>query len=134
MERAYFPWIGALHVLLDSLIDRDADLEAGRHSLLDHYTSAEEAAARLSDIAARALEATELMPESIQHAMILAAMTSFYLSAPCASAPGAALVSERVLESMGALATPAMVVLRARRAAERLIGGSDAAPVPQPVG
>ncbi|HEY4896999.1 MAG TPA: DUF2600 family protein [Solirubrobacteraceae bacterium] len=125
MERAYFPWIGALHVLLDSLIDRDADAETGHHSLVDHYESAEEAASRLSTIAARALQATELVPESIQHAMILAAMTSFYLSAPCARSPAAALATERVLDTMGTLATPTMVVLRARRAAGRLIGGED---------
>ena len=37
MESAYFPWIGALHVLLDSLIDRAADAQTGQHSLVDHY-------------------------------------------------------------------------------------------------
>ena len=132
MERAYFPWIGALHVLLDSLIDRDADVATGHHSLLDHYASAEEAAARLGAIADRALQATRLVPESITHAIILAAMTSFYLSAPCATAPGAVLVTERVLETMGALARPAMLVLRARRLAGRLIGGDGDDPAPQP--
>ena len=124
-EGAYFPWIGALHVLLDSLIDRAHDIEAGQHSLIDHYASAEEAASRLSAIAARAMRATELLPESIQHAMILAAMTSFYLSAPATSTPGALLAAQRVLEAMGALARPTMAVLRARRAAGRLLAGGS---------
>jgi tetraprenyl-beta-curcumene synthase len=124
MERAYFPWIGALHVLLDSLIDRAVDIEAGQHSLVGHYTSAEEAATRLSAIAARAMQATELVPAGNQHALILAAMTSFYLSAPCASAPGTCSVAQQVLESMGAFATPTMAVLRARRRAGRLLGGT----------
>jgi tetraprenyl-beta-curcumene synthase len=127
MDRAYFPWIGALHVLLDSLIDRDADVESGHHCLVDHYGSVEEAASRLSSIAARALQATELVPESLQHAMIVAAMTSFYLSSPCASGPGAALVTTGVLETMGALTTPTMLVLRARRTAERLFSGGSGA-------
>ncbi|HLL91543.1 MAG TPA: DUF2600 family protein [Solirubrobacteraceae bacterium] len=122
MESAYFPWIGALHVLLDSLIDRAADAQTGQHSLVDHYASVEEAAARLSAIAARALQATEAVPESVQHTVILAAMTSFYLSAPCASAPDACLVARQVLETMGTVAKPTMVVLRARRAAGRLLG------------
>lgn len=120
LESAYFPWIGALHVLLDSLIDRAADIQSGQHSLVDHYTSIEEAAARMSAIAARAVRATEMISESLQHAMILAAMTSFYVSAPRASAPDAEPIARRVLEAMGSLAVPTMVVLRARRAAHGL--------------
>jgi tetraprenyl-beta-curcumene synthase len=126
-ERAYFPWIGALHVLLDSLIDRHDDIEAGQHCLIDHYVSAEETASRLSTIAARAMRATELLPKSVQHATILAAMASFYLSAPATSTPGAFLAGQRVLETMGTLATPTMAVLRARRTAGRLLAGTDAA-------
>jgi tetraprenyl-beta-curcumene synthase len=121
LERAYFPWIGSLHVLLDSLIDRAADLEAGHHSLVDHYSSIEEMATRLSAIATRALQATGTLSDSIQHTMILAAMTSFYLSARSASATQLRPVTAQVLEAMGTLATPTMLVLRARRAAESLL-------------
>jgi tetraprenyl-beta-curcumene synthase len=117
METAYFPWIGALHLLLDSLVDRAADEEAGHHSLVEHYASTEETASRLGAIASRALQATETVPQGIQHAMILAAMTSFYLSAPGIAAQGTPLIAQRVLEAMGALANPAMAVLRARRIA-----------------
>jgi tetraprenyl-beta-curcumene synthase len=124
LERAYFPWIGALHVLLDSLIDRTADVQSHRHSLVEHYTSVEEAASRVSAIAERAVQTTEMVPQSIQHALILAGMTSFYLSAPCASDPDASPITQRVLETMGALAAPTMVVQRARRAAERMLGRS----------
>ncbi len=123
-ERAYFPWIGALHVLLDSLIDRHDDIEAGQHCLIDHYASAEETAARLSAIAARAMRATELLPKSVQHATILAAMSSFYLSAPTTSTPAALIPAQRVLETMGTLAAPTMAVLRARRATGRLLAGA----------
>lgn len=120
-ENAYFPWIGALHVLLDSLADRSDDIEAGHHCLVDHYASAEEAASRLGAIAARAMRATERLPKNIQHAMILTAMSSFYLSAPSSSTPAAFPAAERVLETMGILVTPTMTVLRARRAADRLL-------------
>jgi tetraprenyl-beta-curcumene synthase len=126
-EGAYFPWIGALQLLLDSMIDRSHDIEAGQHCLIDHYSSAEETASRLSAIAARAMRATELLPKSIQHSMILAAMTSFYLSAPVTSTPGAFLAAQRVLETMGALAAPTMAVLRTRRAAGRLLAGAGTA-------
>jgi tetraprenyl-beta-curcumene synthase len=124
-ESAYFPWIGALQVLLDSLIDRSEDIAAGQHCLIDHYGSAEEAATRLSTIAARAMRAAELLPKGIQHAMILTAMTSFYRSAPATSTPGAFLATQRLQETMGALATPTMAVLRARRAVDRWTSSSD---------
>ncbi|MHB8240593.1 MAG: DUF2600 family protein [Solirubrobacteraceae bacterium] len=123
LEQAYFPWIGALHVLLDSLIDRAVDIEAGHHSLVDHYASVEEAATRLGAIAARAVHATEMLSDGIQHAMILAAMTSFYLSAPSVEIRWRP-VAAQVLEAMGAMATPTMVVLRARRAAGRPWGST----------
>jgi tetraprenyl-beta-curcumene synthase len=119
-ESAYFPWIGALHILLDSLIDRGEDAATGQHCLVDHYVSAEEAAVRMSVIATRATLATELLPQSAEHATILAAMTSFYLSSPTASAPGASPAAERVRRSMGAIAAPTMVVLKARRAVDGL--------------
>jgi tetraprenyl-beta-curcumene synthase len=125
-ERAYFPWIGALHVLLDSLIDRHDDIATGQHCLIDHYDSAEETAARLSAIAARAMRATELLPQSVQHATILAAMSSFYLSAPSTSTPGTLIPAQRVRETMGALAAPTMVVLRTRRATSRLLAEAGA--------
>jgi len=119
-HEAYFPWISALHVLLDSLIDRAQDVEHGDHNLIDNYSSSAEAAHRLEWIAARAVHAADRLPDGTRHALIVAAMTSLYLSAPTASAPDAALVARRVLGSMGPLATPTMAVLRARRAADRL--------------
>jgi tetraprenyl-beta-curcumene synthase len=119
-QDAYFPWIGALHVLLDSLIDRVADLDAGHHSLVGHYASREEAASRLRTIASRSIQATEMLRGGSQHAVILAAMTSFYLSAPLASTPAAELAARQIGETMGALTTPTMVVFGARRAVARL--------------
>jgi hypothetical protein len=62
-----------------------------------------------------------VLPHAYNHAMILAAMACFYLSEPQASAPDARLAKKQVLASMGTLATPTMAVLRARRAAGRLL-------------
>ncbi|HSZ14653.1 MAG TPA: DUF2600 family protein [Solirubrobacteraceae bacterium] len=129
---AYFPWVSALHVLLDSLVDRTKDLEHGHHNLIDHYTSPAEAAQRLSWIAARAVQAAEALPDGARHAMIVAAMTSFYLSMQTTAAPGTLLATERVLEAMGELATPTMTVLRARHAAARLLAGARPDDVPLP--
>jgi tetraprenyl-beta-curcumene synthase len=120
MEAAYFPWIGALHVLLDSLIDLPEDIDAGQHSLVDHYASPEEIASRLQAISAQAVQSIEALPSSTQHGIILAAMTSFYLSDRQASSANARLAREEILATMGDLAAPTMLILGARRKASRL--------------
>lgn len=121
LDDAYYPWIGALHTLLDSLIDRDEDATVpGQRSLLDYYSSPVEAAARLEMIARQAVRRATHLPHARSHAMILAAMASLYLSDPQASKPDARLAKQRVLAAMGGLATPSMAVLRARRVASRL--------------
>lgn len=116
-QKAYSPWISALHVLLDSLVDRAKDLEHGHHNLIDHYSSPSEAAHRLGWIATRAMHAAEALPDGARHTLILAAMASFYLSASTSAAPGTILAAQRVLETMGTFATPTMAVLKVRRAA-----------------
>jgi tetraprenyl-beta-curcumene synthase len=121
-QEAYSPWVSALHVLLDSLIDRARDLEHGHHNLIDHYSSPAEAAHRLGWIAARAMRGAEALPDGARHALIVAAMTSLYLSAPATSTPGEVLAEQRVLEMMGAVTTPTMAVLKVRRAAGRVLG------------
>ncbi len=121
---AYYPWIGALHTLLDSLIDLDEDRAApGQRSLLDYYASPTETAARLEMIARHAVRHTVLLADAPNHAMILAAMASFYLSDPQASTPEARLAKKQVLAAIGGLAAPTMLVMRARRAADLLTVG-----------
>jgi tetraprenyl-beta-curcumene synthase len=124
-HNAYFPWISALHVLLDSLVDRAKDLEHGHHNLIDHYASPAEAAHRMGWIAARAVHGAETLPNGTHHALIVAAMSSFYLSAPATATPGVLPAAQRVLETMGGLAAPTMAVLRARRASSRLLAGAS---------
>lgn len=120
-EAAYYPWISALHVLLDSLVDRAHDSEHGHHNLIEHYSSPAEAASRLEWIATRAMRAAEALPDGARHALIVAAMTSFYLSTPRASRPSVAIPATRILRAIGDLATPTMAVFGARRMAGRLL-------------
>ncbi|MGO9321653.1 MAG: DUF2600 family protein [Solirubrobacteraceae bacterium] len=118
LEVAYYPWIGALHTLLDSLIDHQEDTAApGQRSLIDYYASPAETAARLEMIAVQAVRHASMLPHAHNHAMILAAMASFYLSDPQASTPDARLAKKQVLATMGKLAAPTMLVMRARHAA-----------------
>jgi len=114
IARAYFPWIGALHLLLDSLIDRKDDVQAGRYSLVEHYASPRELAGRLGAITAEALRAARALPHGEQHELILAAMASFYLTQPAASSPAGALARAEILATLGERAVPTMCLFRVR--------------------
>jgi tetraprenyl-beta-curcumene synthase len=124
IERAYFPWIGALHLLLDSLIDRADDVRAGRHSLVEHYASPRELADRLQAISVQALRAVKALPNSAEHELILAAMASFYLSQPAARTPAAAPAKAEILATLGERATVAMWLFRVREGRRGRRGGS----------
>jgi tetraprenyl-beta-curcumene synthase len=113
-EQAYFPWIGALHLLLDSLIDQAEDVRDGRFSLVEHYASPEQLAERLQAISAEALRASEALPNGRQHGLILAAMASFYLTQPQASAPDGAPARAEILATLGERTAPAMWLFRLR--------------------
>jgi tetraprenyl-beta-curcumene synthase len=115
IDRAYFPWAGALHVLLDSLVDQPADASSGHCSLVALYARPEEAAARLGAIATAAFASARTLRQGTRHAAILAAMSAHYLSAPTAQLPHAVLARERVLAAGGGLTGSALAMMRGRR-------------------
>jgi tetraprenyl-beta-curcumene synthase len=119
LEAAYFPWIGSLHTLLDSLIDRREDAAAGQCSLLDYYASPQDAAMGLARLAVESLRQATALPHGYRHSLVLAGMASHYLSAREATLPEALLVSRSVLAAIGGLAAPAMLVMGVRRVTER---------------
>lgn len=117
VEAIYWPWAGALHSLLDSLIDRDEDAAIGQHNLISHYASPQEMAARMHLIATEAARRASAV--GVEHGLILAGMTGLYLSDRRAWLPGVRPTTEGVLDALGGLMTPTMLVLRARRLAHR---------------
>jgi tetraprenyl-beta-curcumene synthase len=124
IDRAYFPWIGALHSLLDNLIDTAEDRAAVQHNLVGCYSSAQEAADRMGMLAERASGAARQLADSGQgqgHMLVLAAMASFYLATPESKDPSARPVADAVLEALGASTGLTMPVFRARLAARSLL-------------
>lgn len=101
IDRAYFPPIGALTVLLDDLVDRDADLAAGAHNYTAYYEDGEEAAARLALLAARARAATAPLRHRDLHRAILAGVAGFYLAAPGARRNYAKPAAAALLDALG---------------------------------
>jgi tetraprenyl-beta-curcumene synthase len=116
IEAAYFPWIGSLHSLLDSLVDYHEDLALQGRALVGYYRSAPEAAERMGALAREALRRALRLPRGRRHALILAAMSSFYIcQVDRRHSAHARLVAPAVLDAFGALAAPNMAVLGARR-------------------
>jgi tetraprenyl-beta-curcumene synthase len=122
IEEAYFPWIGALHSLLDHLVDHSDDAAAGRRSLIDYYSSPQEAAARMQALAQRAGSCAGALARGQQHTIILAGMAGYYLSDPGASAPGAREIARGVRGAIGGLLTPTLLVFEVRGVVGRLAG------------
>jgi tetraprenyl-beta-curcumene synthase len=128
IEQAYFPWIGALHSLLDNLVDVAEDYATGQRSLVGCYASSLDAATRMRLLAERSLQAAAELPGGQGHQLILAAMASFYLSTSEASAPAARPVARAVLEALGEPAQLSMFVFRSRLRLRRFAPRAPGAP------
>jgi tetraprenyl-beta-curcumene synthase len=112
---AYFPWIGALHSLLDSLVDSHEDAAAGHRSLTAYYDSPQQAATRMTWIAEQAMRAARALPHGTRHTVILAAMIGNYVSTPQTGASGAPGLAEGALAVTGPLRGPTLLVFKLRR-------------------
>ena len=129
IEDAYFPWIGALHSLLDNIVDRQEDAQTDQHNLIGYYASPAEAAVRMRILAVQAMRSARALPRGQHHAIILAAMAGNYLSSPEAHAPGVRAVSQGVREEIGELETPTLLVFKLWRLAR---GATDTPPYSGP--
>jgi tetraprenyl-beta-curcumene synthase len=99
VDTAYLSSIGALTVLLDDLVDREADEASGDHNYMHFYADAEEAALRLEGLARNAGAAILGLPRSRRHATILSGVLAFYLSSAGARTAYAGPVRARLLAS-----------------------------------
>jgi tetraprenyl-beta-curcumene synthase len=122
-DRAYYPWIGALHSLLDSLVDRREDRDGDRICLLDHYASTTSAANRLADLALRCKTACERLPGARAHRVIVTAMASYYLSAPECDTSEAQAIARALTAVLGRPLSVAIAMFRARRRLLRSLTG-----------
>ena len=107
--------VGALHSLLDSLIDQQEDELLGQASLISLYPSAESAVLAMGELAHGARRAARALPQGRRHAVLVAAMASMYLSDPQARTARAAAVAASVRTGIGALARPTMWVFAVRQ-------------------
>lgn len=119
IEHAYVPWIGAANSLLDSLVDQTEDTEPGQHRLLDYYMTNEQASERLQYIVREAAQHAETLKPPYGHTLIVAAMVSFYLSAPQLKVATTTATHRAIRRNGGEFVWPAIWMMRARHAAAR---------------
>jgi tetraprenyl-beta-curcumene synthase len=115
IDGAYHPCAGALHSLLDSLVDRREDHLHAQRSLLEQYRSNTETGTRLSALAARAGDCIGGLPNARTHRVILTAMCSYYLSAPECDTVEAQAVTSALTRTFGLPLRVAIVMFRTRR-------------------
>jgi tetraprenyl-beta-curcumene synthase len=123
IEAAYFPWICALHSLLDSLVDVAEDELVGQRNLLSYHANPEQASCAMRVLAQRATEAARALPDELHHRVILTAMVSHYLSSVETSTPDACAIAKSVAGAVGPLLSPTLRLFRTRRTLTRLAGG-----------
>jgi tetraprenyl-beta-curcumene synthase len=120
IECAYFPWIGALSTLLDSVVDQRIDRAENQRSLIDYYSSSEVTAERLRLMAGEARRAIGPLADASNHMMILASMAAFFHSRSQGSAPEVSQMTRAVLETVGGWGSAALPFFRMRRALARI--------------
>jgi tetraprenyl-beta-curcumene synthase len=86
--RAHFPATAALHVLLDSFIDRAEDREYGELCFAEVYPSQERLRERVACLAGRAKRGFLELPVPAEHRFVLRVMALFYLTHPKVYAQG----------------------------------------------
>ncbi|MBX6351523.1 MAG: DUF2600 family protein, partial [Clostridia bacterium] len=116
--RAYFPWIAALHILLDYAIDQDEDRAGGDLNLVAQYPDDDAAAAGLIRIYREARRRARELPGPA-HAAIVDGLVGLYLSDPKARSPRLRAWTRRVLAGMD---PPARALQQGARLA-RIAGG-----------
>lgn len=117
IEAAYHPHIGALHSMLDQLIDVGEDVLTGQRNLVSYYSGPGQAAERIGALAREALRSARSLSPRRRHWLIVIAMASMYLSAPQARSPQADAARRAALEELGPLSGAAIAIFKlARRA------------------
>ncbi len=122
IERAYHPWVGALHSLLDSFLDEAEDAEIHQLNLAGCYEDAADGAARMEEIAARAMAGARALPHGRTHAVAVAAMAGHYLSDISSSpeaTPAATAAAAGVQSAIGGIARPILAMFALHRALAR---------------
>jgi tetraprenyl-beta-curcumene synthase len=126
IDATYSSSIGALHSLLDSLVDEAEDAASGQLRLIGCYRTTHDAATRMRELAERAMDEARGLPDGRGHALLVAAMACSYLAECERIGARADSIADGVRSSLGCIARPMLGVFKLRRLASRTASWSFA--------
>ena len=119
LDRAYL-YVSAISTLLDSVVDRQRDLETESHSFISYYEDERAMGEGIEKVIARAAAEAGAIRHGGHHQMTAAGVAAYYLSAPTAAeAPGPAIRGRAVAE-LGPVLVAGLGVFRLWRLAKRV--------------
>jgi tetraprenyl-beta-curcumene synthase len=122
--------ISALTTMLDSLIDYELDMRAGRPGYIQRYDDHALLVRELVSVASAAATRACALPNGAHHVMVLVGTVAYYTSAPSARNEFARPVKRGIDRELRPLITPTLSVMRVWRAAKlvraRVRGAPDA--------
>jgi tetraprenyl-beta-curcumene synthase len=80
--RLYFPWVGALHILLDYYVDQEEDLAGGDLNFVTYYASPQDAVQGMQRIFQETLKRSRQLLDGGFHRYIAKGLLGFYLADP----------------------------------------------------
>jgi tetraprenyl-beta-curcumene synthase len=80
VEKALFPWVQGLHILLDYLVDQEEDRQGGDLNFCSYYPGEADLLDRLSWLFLRAEDAARALPDAPFHRMITRGLLGLYLA------------------------------------------------------
>ncbi|NMP23113.1 tetraprenyl-beta-curcumene synthase family protein [Sulfobacillus harzensis] len=78
----YFPWVGALHILLDYFIDQDEDRAGGDLNFVTYYPSPQDAVRRIRVIYRQCVIRAASLSDASFHRYVIRGLLGFYLADP----------------------------------------------------
>ncbi len=87
IDRAYFPWVTGLHILLDYFIDAGEDAEMEDYNFTANYQNSSQCLNRLAYFLNQSLRACLALPNSKFHLTVIRGLLAMYLSDPKALSP-----------------------------------------------
>jgi len=114
--------IGVMSTTLDSVVDREQDIESGAASQAARYGDPRELSEALVSVCEQIVTRSADAPHAAHHLMSLSGVLAYYLSSPRASDPFAAAVTEQLRGPLRPLLAAPMLVMRAWRLGKALPG------------
>ena len=101
MDKAYFPWVCGLHILLDYFIDSEEDLKSGDLNFTAYYESSRQCRERMMFFIERSFLECASLPHPKIHFTVIRGLLAMYLSDPKAAKGVKRRISRELLKKGG---------------------------------